>query len=322
MQTVNFYSRRKEKIFPDVYAGRLIDPDATPELWRDGLDTWIVQTYLRLRQQRDLGFSCTLSAEFKPDAINIVHRDEATPWLRPARCHTVVIRADRPPVLSADRVVVQNPAQIGPHQIFIPFWPQPGLIPRNLSAKARLRTVAFLGRPEHLPASFTSGEFHRSLASMGITLEIRQDRWHDYRDIDVVFAVRRDQPLMIASKPASKLINAWHAGVPAILGREPAYRLTGRPEIDYLEADSPEEVLAAVIRLRDDPTLYRGLIDAGKIQAHAHTVSAVAQRWIDALTTELAPDLVIQRFRPARQRWRALQEHWMKKQWRNSTHPR
>ncbi|MBA3698674.1 MAG: glycosyltransferase family 1 protein [Planctomycetes bacterium] len=317
MQVVNFYSRRKARAFADIYAGKLVDPDLTPELWRDGLDTWIVQTYLRLRQQSDLPFHCTLSAKFMPDAINVAHRDEASPWFRPASCYTVVIRADRPPVLSADQVVVQNPGQIGPNHTFIPFWPQPGLVPRVPLPTARFRNLAFLGRPEHLSSAFTDGGLQRSLAAMGINLELRRDRWYDYRDIDVVFAVRSEHPAMIASKPASKLINAWHAGVPAILGREPAYQLTGRPGVDYLEADTPAEMLAAITRLRDDPDFYQRMITAGKIQAELHSVAAVAKRWIEALSGDLAPDHSSGRFRFVRQRWRALQEHLLARQWRD-----
>ncbi len=318
MQVVNFYSRRRAKKFADIYAGARVDPDQTPELWRDGLDTWIVQTYLRLCQHNDFRFRYQISADFVPGAINVVHRDEAMPWFRPASCHTVVIRADRPPVVSADRVVVQNSAQIGIGQVFIPFWPQPGLISRASSTGAQLRTVAFLGRPEHLPFSFTDGGFQRSLASMGIALELRHNCWYDYRDIDVVFAVRRDHAAMIASKPASKLINAWHAGVPAILGREPAYRLTGRPDVDYLEADTPGEVLAAVTRLREAPGLYQGLIAAGRTQAESHTVASVAGRWVEALSGELAPDVMTKRFRFVRQRWQALREHYIAQGWRKA----
>ena len=54
------------------------------------------------------------------------------------------------------------------------------------------------------------------------------------------------------AKPASKLVNAWHAGVPALLGPEPAYQAL-RMQFDYIEIRSPEDAIREVIRLKENP---------------------------------------------------------------------
>jgi hypothetical protein len=47
--------------------------------------------------------------------------------------------------------------------------------------------------------------------------------WHDYSTDDLVLAVRDLTEKDALVKPASKLVNAWIAGVPALLGPEPAF---------------------------------------------------------------------------------------------------
>lgn len=313
-----FVSRRKAKKFADVYRELNGDPDRDPSRWSDGLETWIVQSALRLTG-RDPNIEIHLSDRFVPGEINIVHRDEARPFTRPSSCFTIVIRADRAPVLSADRVVVQNPSQTLDGSVFIPFWPQPGLIPRNPERKALLKVLAYQGRIGNLPKVFQQPSFASALNAMGVELKINTTEWHDYRDIDAVFAIRQDSQAMIASKPASKLINAWHGGVIPILGTESAYRAAGTPGLDYLEADTPESVLAVISRLRDDPISFERMLAAGARQAPKWSVNSVVSTWISALKGPLCPrsgemeKIVLSRW--SRQIWRGWREHRIKQTW-------
>ena len=57
----------------------------------------------------------------------------------------------------------------------------------------------------------------------------------DYRTLDAVIAVRPFEPHLYFAKPASKLINAWRAGVPALVGPEFASREIRRTDDDFLE---------------------------------------------------------------------------------------
>jgi hypothetical protein len=85
-------------------------------------------------------------------------------------------------------------------------------------------------------------------------------------------------------KPATKLHNAWLAGVPAILGPESAYRAERRNERDYLEARTYEELRDYVVTLKRRPELRRAL----RVQAEANRSrvdpEAKARQWWELLT--------------------------------------
>jgi hypothetical protein len=87
----------------------------------------------------------------------------------------------------------------------------------------RVERVGFVGRERNLAPGFRTPQFRRELAQRGFALVVREDRWWDYRDLDAVLAVRSASPAKLRTKPASKLVNAWHAGCPALLGPEPAF---------------------------------------------------------------------------------------------------
>ena len=54
--------------------------------------------------------------------------------LRAPLSYLIGVRADRPPLLVADRVVRQNTlAEDDAREIGIPLWPQPGIRPRDPS---------------------------------------------------------------------------------------------------------------------------------------------------------------------------------------------
>jgi len=94
------------------------------------------------------------------------------------------------------------------------------------------------------------------------------DRWHDFREVDVVVAVRGFDRHRHANKPPTKLFNAWHAGVPVILGRESAYQHERLSPLDYLEAGSFAEVVSFY---QDDIKAARRGIDGN---AHASCSAA------------------------------------------------
>jgi hypothetical protein len=81
--------------------------------------------------------------------------------------------------------------------------------------------------------------------------KLNHNEWHDYSDTDVVLAIRElDRDNLWQGKPASKLYNAWHAGVPAILGYVSAFRSERETKLDYLQATSVREVILALKKLK------------------------------------------------------------------------
>lgn len=112
--------------------------------------------------------------------------------------------------------------------------------------------------------------------------------WSDYTEADIVFAVRNATEYDLTLKPALKLINAWFAGCPAILGPEPGYQALRKSELDYFEVCSPEEAVAAVRRLKDNPALYAAMVQNGYERAKEFTTEQLAERWRDLLADPIA----------------------------------
>ncbi len=123
--------------------------------------------------------------------------------------------------------------------------------------------------------------FRSRLEALGFELVIRSDGagWNDYSDLDVQVAVRTIPSVQLRTKPATKLVQAWISGCPAVTGIEPAFRAVGRPGVDYLEASRASEVVNSLCLLRDQPALYRSLITNGARKASLHDESAVLQQW-------------------------------------------
>lgn len=212
---------------------------------------------------------------------------------------TVAVRGDRSSSLGlADFELVQNREQSGARSFYLPHWPQPGLVPRDDSRGERCERIAFKGYLENLHPDFRDERWAAFLCGLGITWVVdavpfargANERaalaWPDYRTVDAVLAVR---PARVAagSKPATKLYNAWLAGVPALLGVEPGYRALRRSALDYLEVDGFASAAVAVRRLRDEPGLYRAMVERGRARAGEFSVAAVTAAWRTMLAETL-----------------------------------
>jgi hypothetical protein len=84
-------------------------------------------------------------------------------------------------------------------------------------------------------------------------------------------------------KPASKLLNAWHAGVPAMVGPEPAFHCLRRSEFDYIEVRTPADALAAIDRLLAEPQRYQAMIEQAARRSPEFNEDATAARWMTLL---------------------------------------
>lgn len=249
---------------------------------------WIATTYVRLR---DAGFTCTAGRDLAPEAINVVSLWDVGARDAPWAHYCVVCRNDGPEPWFGQHVVVQNACyDCSGRNHHLDLWPQPGLLPRDETRGDRIEALFFPGTVNNLRADFRSGPFIRRLEELGVQLHIadiedgRAPDWRDYRQRDLVLAIRSLTTVDQRHKPASKLINSWLAGVPAILGREPAFRALRRDRYDYLEAQTPDEVLRAIDRLKSEPDLYRRHREQCRRRAPAYTVEAMVERWVRYLT--------------------------------------
>jgi hypothetical protein len=293
----------------------LIDPEPLGHLsalqpdrdWGEfvtGERAWILQTYLQLKAR---GCAVSLSHELPADGIAVFSAKQRILLRRQQRHATsallVGVRQDLGEALIADVEVVQNPFQADDAtRFFIPHWPQPGLIPRDEARGDRIECIAFKGFAGNLHPDFFGEAWQQFLTTHHLRWscdaalyrrgQTRQAvaRWNDFHDADLLLAVRPYDGALHPRKPATKLYNAWLAGVPALLGPESAYRQLRRSELDYIEVDSLSSACAAVTALLQDRDRYRAMIQRGHERAAAFTPDEVARRWQELLF-DVLPEL-------------------------------
>ena len=263
-------------VYPDQSQGAGVfgaeyPPDPNTEPWRyyTTADCWVMLTYVHLKRR---GFDVRLATRPVPESINVIAGYDLGIKNCAFDSYMVACRSDSTRPMICAHTIVQNPHNaIAPTEHLIQHWPQPGLLSRLPGRGDRVERIVFKGADYNLWKPFAGAEFRQALAMLGVEFRIdswpedrRQCRWHDYQDTDLVLAVRNLTEMDYYIKPASKLINAWHAGTPALLGPEPAFQALRRSELDYVEIRTPEEAVQAVRRLKEDPKLYRTMVENGR----------------------------------------------------------
>jgi hypothetical protein len=268
--------------------------DLAPRL-RLGRSIWIVQAFHILRER---GYEVRLSDRLDEAAVNVLHADDLV-WTPDLWRHFLVtVRADREPAFVSQVEIVQNEASVWTSQdLFIPHWPQPGIIPRDPTRGRRIETVVFMGHAFNLAEEFRSDAFAAELAKLGMRLVTRDDDWWNYGDADVVLAVRDGTDMYLGVKPASKLVNAWLAGCPAILNPEIGYTELRRGPLDYVVATNARHVLDALRTLKSRPELYERMVERGTARVQEFTTERVADLWEEAINGP-----ILERFQAWRER--------------------
>jgi hypothetical protein len=286
---IDFVLGHKSTAWADIERLDESDIAREPRRFVGGRNSWIAQTYLRLRPALEArGWTVRAVDRFRAGNIAVAHRDDANDFLSGAHAaFLVVVRADRAPVAACDFAIVQNHVALSSRERYVPLWPQPGLAPRDRARAARIERIAYNGRTDSAPAWFWDARFAAALRRRGVEFESRRSHWEDYRDVDLALAARVDADARVRTKPATKLYNAWLAGVPALASPEPAYRELRRHPLDFLEIESPGDVLRSVDLLRANPGLYRAMVDNGQARGREYGVEAVKVRWLDLLEGEV-----------------------------------
>jgi hypothetical protein len=270
-----------------------LDPDQDWTDLRRAREVWIVQTWHRLR---DAGFAPTLSDRAPPTGIIVYHKEDQRLLLKrlpPGAAPVLVgVRADFRSCQYADFEILQNGYHAdGERSFFIPHWPQPGLLARNTQRGDRIERMAYKGYVGNLAAEFRSARWREFLRDEGIEFDDDavlddafdhpiQTRFHDYRDVDLVLAVR---PGETRTKPASKLVNAWQAGIPALLSPDYPFEELRESALDYLAVKDLAQAQAAVLRLKREPGLYRAMIEHGLKRGAQFSVEKITKLWATLL---------------------------------------
>jgi hypothetical protein len=280
--------------WPDIRELAEDHVDRMPARFVGGRNSWIAQTFVRLRAHLEArGWSATAGPGFPAGAVCVAHRDDVNRFgLDAHRSFLVVVRADRAPAIACDLAIVQNGLSPGARERFLPLWPQPGLAPRDERRGTRIERVAYHGRATSSPAWFHDPGFAAALRRRGIAFEPRAHGWEDYREVDVAIAARDELDLVLRRKPATKLYNAWLAGVPLLASPEPAYEELRRKPVDYIRIRGADDALRALDALRADPRLYRAMVDNGRERGAHFSVAAVRERWLKLLEDDVLPAYV------------------------------
>lgn len=257
-----------------------------------GANVWSYFTPVALREH---GYPVHITTEMPDEGIVLSH-SQYLPQKRITNDRTLLIciRADYGRNHVAQMHVVQNAAQEryqgkdffeylllpGP-SYFIPYWPQPGLVPRDPARGDRFENLVYMGARQNLAAEFKSDEWRQEMEAAGINFVMTMDRacWHDYSAVDAILAVRSLSKSRYLRKPPSKLVNAWLAGVPAVLGPDSAFRALRQSEFDYLEVTSLQAARDSILRLRDDVSLRTRMREVGMQRGSEYSVAAIAGRW-------------------------------------------
>ena len=187
--------------FPDLLERENDVPD--PDCLRPYPDSevaWILRTYLALKQK---GLNVAISPRLVPGKICVL-----VPFMFGMRqlridCFLVGCRSDFPRPVMCDVAIVQNLANVeSDRDIFMPHWPQPGLIPRLPERGSRIENMSFKGRSFNLAPAFRSTEFLTELEALGVHFEVDDESrdtatgWSDYRTSDLILAVRSSRKEM------------------------------------------------------------------------------------------------------------------------------
>jgi hypothetical protein len=259
-----------------------------------GASHWTLQTYVYLKEY---GFTCEPVERLPDEGIILAHRDLIPDRLKPLPKQLLIcLQADRPPHPHAQLSVVHNPRDPRIDMetvVYIPPWPQIGMLPRSEKRRDVFENIAYLGWKHNLAAELQDARWYKSLRSLGLRFQMvtesDRDKWRDFSNIDAVIAVRSFASEPYYDKPALKLFNAWHAGVPAILGVESAYRAERKSHLDYIEVRSIDEVISALLSLRDNKGLRDAMIHNGRERAKETEAKVIVSLWINMLNTVAIP---------------------------------
>ncbi|MBE9221487.1 hypothetical protein IQ215_02140 [Cyanobacterium stanieri LEGE 03274] len=257
---------------------------------------WTLLTYLYLKESN---FPCYFTNMIPLEGICISHRPLLSDTLKPnSQLLLVAIQGDRGRHPYAQLHVVQNPLQ-QVHKKFlnswessyIPFWTQPGLIPRNPQRGNFFKNIAFFGQKNNLILPLRQSSWKKTLKELDLNWQIiPPTSWNDYSEVDAIVAIRKfGYSWDHTWKPASKLHNSWLAGVPAIFGCESAYQAERQSELDYLEVSSFDSLLSTIKLLKENIPLREKIFKNSQVRAKEVQPENTISKWQNFLTTKAVP---------------------------------
>lgn len=285
---------RRRAAFSELFETQGMPPAASVywDKW-DGETAWIINTYIQLKRR---GIDARLTDQFVSGGLCVATYDDLRRGGMPWRSYVLGCRMDRARPTLCEEVIVQNRTRCERStDHYVAHWPQLSLRPREDERGDRLENIVFHGEMDNIDQAFRSERFRDALKELGITFMVHgltRNRigvsGRDWSQTDAVLAVRGGSEFFRSVKPALKLVNAWQAGCPALLGPEAGYREERKSDLDYFEVRTAEEALVALRRLKAEPGLYRAMSENGRTRALEHTPDVIAARWREMLAGVIA----------------------------------
>lgn len=249
--------------------------------------TWVWPLFCQLKMR---GWSVSFSYELKKGAVNIVHGEVARWQLKATdfvKYFVVVARADFRPFPYGQFEIVQNKKTCVVGRVYMPHYPQPGLISRDPKRGEDVLNICFAGVIQN---SVDTSRLEQDLMKVGCRFVFRGvGQWQYLHDVDILLGVRSLSKKTYDSKPPTKLFNAWHAGIPFIGGYDSAYEQVGIPGENYLRVSSYDELIGAILQLKSNRLLYRQLRENGRVAATSYTPESITDMWTRFLEKEVCP---------------------------------
>jgi hypothetical protein len=234
------------------------------------------------------GLPVSIGYSLESDAINIVHCQVARSLLKASDLRSVFIisiRADFRPFPYGQFEVVQNERYATGRRIYMPLFPQPGLIPRDEN-RDQVVNICYSGRMQNC---IDADRLESDLSQIGCRFVFKSEGlWQDMSDVDVLLGIRTFSKEPHHSKPPTKLFNAWLSGIPFIGGYDSAYEQVGHPGVNYLRVSSYSELIDMIVRLKADSALYSRLVEAGKTVGERYTPDQITDMWLGFFQEKVA----------------------------------
>ncbi len=243
---------------------------------------WCLRAYLILRRNTTLAVMCSNS--LRNDAINIVHSDYLMKIKASPKQFIVCVQADFPHREWAHYHIVHNQNQLNHNCSFIPFWVQPELIKRD-PIRNFVKRVAYSGQiwNGNLAGSIQTWKEKFLVHNLEFTT-LEEGSWHDMSQVDILIGIRSFDKKEYNNKPATKLVNAWHAHIPFVGGNDSAFKQVGTSGEDYLLANTLESAIEAAVLLKNDEQLYAKIVENGVRRTKLYNNETISEKWKLALS--------------------------------------
>lgn len=274
------------------YCSKDLNHDSYSELELSGMGGTVVWTHLTARYLNRKGFRVECGNKPPEKGVIFFHGRERKKLMKSLNgfdgVTLVCIQADCDlKIKFCDYWVFQNMAQLSagslPYDKFIHHWPQPSLIKRDSSRGSLIENIHYKGLGKNFSFDLNSlmnDDSSGCTFRYGEGEENKEFFWRDYSTADLILAVRPSDNDLWINKPASKLINAWAAEVPALLGKESGYRSLRKSELDYIEVSSVRDILDAIKYLKKNKNLYSDMVSNGLERSKLYDVDAISNNWI------------------------------------------